>query len=197
MQAEVGEVHEAVAAGRGGSSAMPHKRNPTGCVTALEAAGRTPMLAATLLSQLSPAHERGLGDWQGQFLTLRSLLAAAAGALDSILGVVEGLVVNAPAMRSNIDRLRGLVYSEVLASHLAASLGRDAAQALVTSLCAHVTNDGGSMADVIRADREASRLIRAADLERLLQPQACYGDAPAMIEATLAEWRRALSPSTA
>ena len=42
MQGEVGEVAEPSGTGRGGSSTMPHKRNPSGCVVALAAANRVP-----------------------------------------------------------------------------------------------------------------------------------------------------------
>ena len=80
MQAEVGEAFEPAAQGRGGSSAMPHKRNPAASLLALEAAQRVPGLAATLLAQLAPEHERGLGQWQSQWLTLRDLLGGAASA---------------------------------------------------------------------------------------------------------------------
>src|SRR5258706_4586041 len=79
MQPEVGEVAEPSAEGRGGSSSMPHKRNPVACLSALEAAQRAPGLAATLLAQLAPEHERGLGQLQSQWLTLRDLLAGRAG----------------------------------------------------------------------------------------------------------------------
>src|SRR5688572_13244203 len=76
MQQEVGEAAEAAKVGRGGSSSMPHKRNPALSMLALEAAQRAPGLAATLLSQLTPEHERGLGQWQSQWFTLRELVCA-------------------------------------------------------------------------------------------------------------------------
>jgi 3-carboxy-cis,cis-muconate cycloisomerase len=60
MQPEVGEVAEPSGAGRGGSSAMPHKRNPVGCVAALEAAQRAPHLAAALLRSWRPSTSAGL-----------------------------------------------------------------------------------------------------------------------------------------
>ena len=47
MQTEVAEVGEPVAEGRGGSSTMPHKRNPVACAAILTAAQRTPGLMAT------------------------------------------------------------------------------------------------------------------------------------------------------
>ena len=101
MQPEVGEAAEAAP---GGSSSMAHKRNPAGSLLALEASYRAPGLAATLLAQLTPEHERGLGQWQSQWLTLRELTCAAASALVAMAEVLEGLTVNAPAMQANLQR---------------------------------------------------------------------------------------------
>lgn len=106
MQPEVGEAAEASRPGRGGSSSMPHKRNPALCMLALEAAQRTPALAATLLGELVPEHERGLGQWQSQWFTLRELFNATSSAVAAMAEVLQGLEVDADAMRSNVDRLR-------------------------------------------------------------------------------------------
>ena len=105
MQREVGEASEAAVAGRGGSSSMPHKRNPALCMIALEAALRAPGLAATLLAQLSPEHERGLGQWQSQWFTLRELLCATASGVAAMADALEGLEVNETAMLENVETL--------------------------------------------------------------------------------------------
>ena len=105
MQPEVGEAAEAARAGRGGSSSMPHKRNPALSMLALEAAQRTPALAATLLSQLTPEHERGLGQWQSQWFTLRELVCAAASGVAAMADALEDLEVNETKMRANLAAL--------------------------------------------------------------------------------------------
>lgn len=105
MQPEVGEAAEAAAPGRGGSSSMPHKRNPALSMLALEAALRAPGLAATLLGQLTPEHERGLGQWQSQWFTLRELACSTASGVAAMAEVLDGLEVNAQAMRSNLESL--------------------------------------------------------------------------------------------
>jgi 3-carboxy-cis,cis-muconate cycloisomerase len=105
MQPEVGEAAEGGRAGRGGSSSMPHKRNPALSMLALEAAQRAPGLAATLLAQLTPEHERGLGQWQSQWFTLRELVCAAASGAGAAADVLEGLEVNEAAMRDNLASL--------------------------------------------------------------------------------------------
>ncbi|HEU5176698.1 MAG TPA: lyase family protein [Burkholderiales bacterium] len=105
MQPEVGEAAEGAKAGRGGSSSMPHKRNPALSMLALEAAQRAPGLAATLLSQLTPEHERGLGQWQSQWFTLRELACATASGTAAMGDALEGLEVNAPTMLANLESL--------------------------------------------------------------------------------------------
>jgi 3-carboxy-cis,cis-muconate cycloisomerase len=107
MQREVGEAAEGAKAGRGGSSSMPHKRNPALSMVALEAAQRAPALAATLLGQLTPEHERGLGQWQSQWFTLRELACATASGVAAMAEALEGLELNEAAMRSNLQSLLG------------------------------------------------------------------------------------------
>jgi 3-carboxy-cis,cis-muconate cycloisomerase len=192
MQPEIGEAAEPSGAGRGGSSAMPHKRNPVGCVAALEAAQRAPHLAASLLSQLSPEHERGLGHWQGQWFTLRDLLCSTASALAAMAEVLEGLSVDERAMRANLDRTRGLVFSENVSLHLARTLGRQAAHALTEKLCETATREGKDLIDVLRMDTQAMAAVGAGEVANLFNPESCFGSAPAMIERTLAEWSQSI-----
>jgi len=187
MQPEVAEVSEPAAAGRGGSSSMPHKRNPVGSLLALEAAQRAPGLAATLLAQLAPEHERGLGQWQSQWLTLRALLLAASSALSAMAEVLEGLQVDAAAMRANLERTRGLVYSEALSVRLSRAVGKQAAHALTERLCAQAVREGKGLLEVASADPEVA--LDAAQLAALFEPESGYGAAFAMIDRALSDWR--------
>ncbi len=102
-QDEIAEAFEPRTPGRGGSSAMPHKRNPTGCQVVLSAAIRAPALASAILFGLPQEHERGLGGWQAEGPTLASLFELAHGALSAFRPVVEGLEVDAAAMRRNLS----------------------------------------------------------------------------------------------
>ena len=189
MQPELGEAFEPAAPGRGGSSAMPHKRNPVGCTLALEAAGRAPGLAASLLGALDSEHERGLGQWQGQAFVLRDLLSSAANALGAMAEVLEGLRVEPQAMRANIDRLQGLAYSEAVSVALSARLGKAAAHALTETLCATAVRERVTLEQAVRADARALEAIGAAGLPGLFDPAQCFGASAAMIDAALREWR--------
>lgn len=190
MQPEIGEASEPAGEGRGGSSALPHKRNPALSMLALEASLRAPGLAATLLAQLTAEHERGLGQWQSQWLTLRELLSGAAGALDAMGEVLEGLEVHEAAMRANIERMRGLVYSEALSLRLAASLGKQGAHAATEKLCTKAVKEDRHLLEVARADPQVGATLAPAELEGLFKPERCFGAAPAMIDRTLADWQQ-------
>ncbi len=193
MQAEVGEAAEPSAEGRGGSSAMPHKRNPVGCLAALEAAQRAPGLVATLLAQLAPEHERGLGQWQGQWFTLRDLLCSAGSGLAAMAEVLEDLKIDEQAMLTNLERSRGLVYSENVSLRLSRTLGKQAAHALTEKLCGIAAREGKNLIDVVRADPQTAAAIDAKEIADLFNAQSCFGSAPAMIERSLAEWSRCIT----
>ncbi|MET3665738.1 3-carboxy-cis,cis-muconate cycloisomerase [Caulobacter sp. 1776] len=101
-QTEVAEAFEPRVAGRGGSSAMAHKRNPTGCQIALSAALRAPHLAATIVAALPQQHERGLGGWQAEGPVLAELFQLTHGALAAMVQVIEGLEVDTNRMAENL-----------------------------------------------------------------------------------------------
>lgn len=101
-QTGIGEVREPAIPGRGGSSAMAHKRNPTGCQVALAAAVRAPGLVATVLAGLPAEEERGLGGWQAEAPTFAELAAIASGAVDAMATVAEGLEIDTEALHRNL-----------------------------------------------------------------------------------------------
>jgi 3-carboxy-cis,cis-muconate cycloisomerase len=189
MQPEIGEAFEPAGAGRGGSTALPHKRNPAASLLALEAAQRAPGLVATLLANLTPEHERGLGQWQAQWFTLRSLLCAAASGLAAATEVLEGLEVRPEAMMVNLERTRGLVFSEAIALRLTETLGKSAAHALTEKLCARAVQEGKHLRDILAFDAEVAKIVPPAELEALFDARRTFGSAGAMIDRVLATWR--------
>ena len=103
MQTDVAEAFEPSGEGRGGSSTMPHKRNPVAAATALAAATMAPNLAATIFAAQVQDHERSAGPWHAEWPTLPTLLLVTSGALAAIVDIAEGLEVDAARMRVNLD----------------------------------------------------------------------------------------------
>ena len=101
-QNAVGEAREPAIAGRGGSSAMAHKRNPTGCQVALSAALRAPGLVAGIFAGLPAEEERGLGGWQAEGPALADLFLLAAGSAAAMEPVAEGLEIDEAAIARNL-----------------------------------------------------------------------------------------------
>jgi 3-carboxy-cis,cis-muconate cycloisomerase len=186
MQSEVAEVSEPAA---GGSSAMPHKRNPVGSVFALEAAYRAPGLAATLLGQLTPEHERGIGQWQSQWWTIAELFGAASSGVSAMAGVCADLHVDAAAMRANIERTGGLVFAEALSVALAATLGKSEAHRLTQVLCEQAAQRGVHLRTVAALDAGVRAALGDAALAAVFDPVNAMGAAGAMCDAAVAAWR--------
>ena len=185
MQSEVGEVFEPAAAGKGGSSAMPHKRNPVGCSIALAAAMRAPGLAATLLSAMPQEHERGLGNWPAEWETLPELFRLAAASLEQMNGVVSGLEVNAERMREHLDDHFGLIYAEAAMMRLAPKLGRAEAHALVQQLSQRALSQRLPLRQVLSEDSRASAALTPADLDDIFDPVQALGAAGELVDRVL------------
>ncbi|MHB8505197.1 MAG: lyase family protein [Acidimicrobiales bacterium] len=109
MQAEVGEAAEPAP---GGSSTLPHKRNPVAAALAGAAARQAVAHASVLLGSVVAEHERPLCAWHAEWAPLSALLSLAGGAAAHAAGVVSGLHVDPAAMRANLDRVGPQLLSE-------------------------------------------------------------------------------------
>jgi 3-carboxy-cis,cis-muconate cycloisomerase len=149
MQTEVSEVSEPAAHGRGGSSTMPHKRNPVACAVMLSAAARVPNLLASLFAAMPQEHERGLGGWHAEWEMLPEIFSLTWGSLNRALETIEGLEVFAERMRTNIDLTRGLMSAEAVMMALAPRMGRDRAHEIVEEASRTAVRDGVHLRDVL------------------------------------------------
>lgn len=122
MQTEVGEATEPAFPGRGGSSSMPHKRNPAMSATVL-AAWRTAQAQYGLLGDASvQEHERAAGAWQAEPHAITELCRSAGGAVSLAAEMVGGLEVHPDRMEANLGLTTpGWRQDERTSARLAAS----------------------------------------------------------------------------
>jgi 3-carboxy-cis,cis-muconate cycloisomerase len=189
-QTDVAEAREPGGEGRGGSSTMPHKRNPLAASVVLAAAIRAPGLVATILAAMVQEHERGLGGWQAEWETLPELCQLAAGALRHMVVAIEGLELDPVRMRANLDATNGQIMAEAVSMALGRSLGRLAAHQIVGQACHRASASGRHLRDELAADPAVSPHLSPADLDRLFDPANYLGIAAAFTDRVLAGRRK-------
>lgn len=179
-QTEVGEVVEAWG---GGSSTMPHKRNPVPAVAARACAAQAPALVATLLTAMAHEHERGAGPWHAEWRALSELLVACGSAASWLRTALETLEVDGERMRSNLDSSGGRMLAERVAAELAPILGRDSASEAVQEAAA---DGGGSFADALARHPVLRDHLDRTRIDALLDPSTYLGSAGALVDRALA-----------
>src|ERR1700754_2867030 len=186
MQTDVGEAFEPAGAGRGGSSTMPHKRNPVAAASALGAATMAPNLAATIFAAQVQDHERSAGPWHAEWPTLPALLLVTSGALAAIVDIAEGLEVDEARMRANLDTAHGLIMAEAIAFALAETIGKSEAHHLVEAASKTAVAEKKHLRDVLSGDAEVTAKLSASKIAALFEPMAYQGVSQALIDRLLA-----------
>ncbi|HKV94855.1 MAG TPA: 3-carboxy-cis,cis-muconate cycloisomerase [Candidatus Angelobacter sp.] len=176
-QNEVGEVSEASAGGRGGSSTMPHKNNPVGSVLALAAAQRVPGLVSNFLSSMVQEHERAAGGWQAEWAIIADVIQNTGFALASMADVAEGLIVDADRMKANIAANHGLVFAERASMLLGKKIDRDRAHQLLKEASARALGSKRNLSEVLAEMPEVEAHLRDGDLRDLENPEHYLGSA--------------------
>jgi 3-carboxy-cis,cis-muconate cycloisomerase len=190
MQTDVGEAFEPAGAGRGGSSTMPHKRNPVAAASALAAATMAPNLAATIFAAQVQEHERSAGPWHAEWPTLPTLMLVTSGALAAIVDIAEGLEVDAERMRANLDTTHGLIMAEAVTMALADKIGKSDAHHLIEEASRKAVASKRHLRDVLTEDKRVTAHLDAARLEKLFDPLAYQGASQALIDRLLASLKK-------
>jgi 3-carboxy-cis,cis-muconate cycloisomerase len=186
MQTDVAEAFEPSGEGRGGSSTMPHKRNPVAAATALAVATMAPNLAATIFAAQVQDHERSAGSWHAEWPTLPTLLLVTSGALAAIVDIAEGLEVDTARMRVNLDTTGGLIMAEAVAMALAEKVGKSEAHHLVEAASKKAVAGKKGLRDVLMRDPKVTAHLSADRLTKLFEPMAYQGASQALIDRLLA-----------
>jgi len=183
MQTEIAEVFEPAAKGRGGSSTMPHKRNPVAAASILAAANRVPALMASVYQSMVQEHERALGAWHAEWLAIPEIFQLCAGALERGSEVLEHMQVNADAMQRNLECTNGLIMAEAVMMALAPKLGRLNAHHLVEQACQQAVAQQKHLKTVLSNMEQVNVHFNEQALDDLFNPAAYLGNIQAQIDA--------------
>ncbi|PCR96956.1 3-carboxy-cis,cis-muconate cycloisomerase [Pseudomonas fluorescens] len=187
MQTEAAEVFEPSAPGKGGSSTMPHKRNPVGAAVLIGAATRVPGLVSTLFSAMPQEHERSLGLWHAEWETLPDICCLVSGALQQARLLADGLEVDAARMARNLELTQGLVLAEAVSIVLAQRVGRDTAHHVLEQCCKRAVAEQRHLRAVLGDEPQVTAELSATELDHLLDPARYLGQAQVWVERAVAE----------
>ncbi len=178
---EVAEVAEVGPGERGGSSAMPHKRNPVAAVSARACARRAPGLVATLLGAMEQEHERAAGAWHSEWPVLTDLLVTVGSAASWLAEGLRTLRPDPARMAATAAAAGEGPLAAALAEALAPSLGRAAAHDAAAGAVRTARESGRPLAEVVadRDDVDVDAVVAAAAPD--------VGEAGAQVDAALAE----------
>jgi 3-carboxy-cis,cis-muconate cycloisomerase len=185
MQTDVAEAFEPSGEGRGGSSTMPHKRNPVAAATALAAATMAPNLAATMFAAQVQDHERSAGPWHAEWPILPTLLLVTSGALAAIVDIAEGLEVDAARMRVNLDATHGLIMAESVTMALAEKIGKSEAHHLIEAAAKKAIAEKKDLRAVLTGDPKVTAHLDAGKIAGLFEPMAYQGVSQTLIDRLL------------
>ena len=187
MQTEIAEVFEPNAKGRGGSSTMPHKRNPVAAASILAAANRVPALMSSIYQSMVQEHERSLGSWHAEWLAFPEIFQLCAGALQGTVEVLQGLEVNRKNMQRNIETTQGLIMAEAVMMALAPKMGRLNAHHLVEKACKQAVAEQRHLYDVVSEVDEVQQYFNLEELRLIFKPESYLGNIQDQIDAVLKE----------
>jgi 3-carboxy-cis,cis-muconate cycloisomerase len=188
-QTEVGEVAEPAGGGRGGSSTLPHKRNPVGSALARACAREVRGAAGVLLAAMAGEHERAAGAWHSEWSALTDALAATGGAAAVMVVALEGLEVRPERMAANLDAAGGLLMAESVSMTIADRIGRLEAHQLVAEASKRAAEAGRPLREELLEDKGVREHLSAEDIDRALDPAAYLGAAGAFVDRALERQR--------
>jgi adenylosuccinate lyase len=160
QRTEVLEVEEHFSPGQKGSSAMPHKRNPVLSENLTGLARMVRSYCIPAMENVALWHERDISHSSVERMIGPDATITLDFALHRLAGLIENLVVYPKNMRTNLDRLRGLVHSQrVLLALTQAGMSREEAYAAVQRNAMRVWSEGKDFLAECLADPEiAARL---------------------------------------
>src|SRR5690348_12022347 len=190
-QTEVGEVSEGAAPGKGGSSAMPQKRNPVDAMSAIAAARLAIGEVPVILSAMQQEHERAVGGWQSEWVAIPNLFCYTASTVEHVRSALSALEIDEARMQANLNASGGLIMSESLSVTLARKIGRPEAFRLVQSMGKQVGGSGKTLRQAALENGKVRAVLAPEEIDGALDPVRYLGSVDVFIDRALAAYGRA------
>lgn len=175
LQTEIAEVFEPCTPGKGGSSTIPYKRNPVGCIAMLANASRVCNLVSTMLSCMVQDHEEAKSIWHEEWETLIDIVQLAAGAVQQACIVTSGLEADTAKMLSHIELTNGLIYAENVSCALANHIGKADAHIVMEKLCKEANRQKTHLKTLVQKCDAVTKFLSLENIEALFDPQNSTG----------------------
>ncbi len=168
QRTEVGEVEEAFAPGQKGSSAMPHKKNPIGSenISGLARLVRSNSLAA--MEDIALWHERDITHSSVERVIAPDSSILIDYMLNRLTRMIKNLVVKKDNMARNLEKLKGLIFSQqVLLVLVAKGCSRQHAYSLTQRISLQAWNTGKSFKQLLASDPDIQKYLDSKDMEEI------------------------------
>jgi adenylosuccinate lyase len=166
QRTEVMEAEEPFSAGQKGSSAMPHKRNPVLSENLTGLARLVRGYVVPALENVALWHERDISHSSVERVIGPDATTTLDFSLARLAGLIETLVVYPENMRSNLERLGGLVHSQrVLLALTRKGMSREEAYALVQRNAMQALASSGDFRTLIRSDPQVRNHLTEVEIE--------------------------------
>ena len=191
MRTEIAEVKEPYFKGRGASSTMPQKQNPTICPVIIAISNRLRNTLPIQLSAMLQEHERSTAGQPTEWLVIPETFILTSGALYQAKKLLDGLQINKDKMKANLDfDNNGLIMSESVMMGLANKIGRSNAHLLITEVVNRSIKNNSSLFDELAKDKKISVHLSHNDIIKLLKPENYLGSSSKMINRVLMDFKK-------
>lgn len=168
QRTEVREVEEFFSSEQKGSSAMPHKRNPITCERVAGLARLLRGYAVAAMENVSLWHERDITHSSVERVIFPDSAIIFDYVLSLITDVVDNIVVYKENMLANMEKSRGIVFSQgLLLSLVKKGLDRDTAYRMVQRSAKRVWEEGVLLKDAVSADADIAKWLTRAEINHV------------------------------
>jgi adenylosuccinate lyase len=168
QRTEVLEAEEPFEKGQKGSSAMPHKKNPIGCENIAGLARLVRSHAIAAMENMALWHERDISHSSVERVIGPDSTILIDYMLHRLSRIVGDLVVYPDHMTENLNKMKGLIYSQQVLLKLAdRGLGRQEAYEMVQRNALKVWDTGREFQALLLEDQEIRKHLTQKDIDEI------------------------------